>query len=74
MPSEERIVISHSEDPARALRIGTLGELFKLRYEIVDRVDATVRRSEQVSPHGLGAEAKEVDVPVHEPWRECPPA
>ena len=70
MAAEQCVVVAHAEDPPGQGDVRSGGEGLQPVHEVVDRIDGTVRRSEQVGADGLRAELLGVGVAIDEPGHQ----
>ena len=70
MAAEQCVVVAHAEDPTCQCDVRPGGERLQPVHEVVDRIDGTVRRSEQVGPDGLRAELLGVGMAIDEPGHQ----
>ena len=70
MAAEQCIVVADAEDPAGQADVRSGAEGLQPVHQVVDRVDGTVRRSEQVGADGLCTELLGVGMTIDEPGHQ----
>ena len=70
---QDGVVVAHAEDPARSHHVRTRGEVGQFRDQLVDRLDGSVGRRQQLSSDGLDAEVCDVRMTVDEPRSQRAP-